>query len=259
MKGAIWLTIGIFVYSMIGWGNTGINNNVLEKKKYKDALDAAANAAVKHKTYIDDKSLDGSSYGFGEGEYDKQNVYLDPDDSLKWFYEILYRNLGINDNLPLQLALKEYIPMKALVLFDHMVISDIKDDWTPPKEYIIHHGGKPYQFTLTNQVKNLETGQWVRDVDIGLTEDERKSMVVDFISNEINTFLNSRENKESNLVYNVSIGLNDYDPKLSTLNGVNFITLVEGIPISSINVFKPKEKFYSFSYGGSEIIRSISD
>jgi hypothetical protein len=42
--------------------------------------------------------------------------------------------------------------------------------------------------------------------------------------------------------------------KLSGIRGINFIVFCEGLPIPSLNPFRPK-LFYAYGIGGSEIRR----
>jgi len=153
---------------------------------------------------------------------------------------------------------KRYMPMKAIILFDRLMIADADDNWRTydpagEKEYIIPYRGKEYKFTLSDQVYDIENSLWIRADDIGLDTKERKALVTKYIINELNSFLYNTSNKESGSHYNIVFSLDDAsDSKLSGINGINFLILCEGIPIPSLNPFK-QEKFFAYSVGGSEI------
>lgn len=255
MKSVLLMTVCMFVYVCINLGNASINSQASMMETYKRALDSGANAAIKHISYSNQESMDILASGFGEGYQDKHNIYVDKNEALKWFYQVFYRNLGIENNIQVQERLKRYIPMKALILYDRISIADVNDNWIVDKKMIIEHEGVEYLFTLSNQVMNISTGEWMDASNIGLLPEERKELVVKFIKYEIEDFLNRRENMESNLYYTIDFGLNDYDPKVNSINGVNFISLTEGMPIPSLNIFEPDQKLYAFSMGGSEITR----
>jgi hypothetical protein len=237
----------------------GVDNMDIMGERYKRALDAGAYAAASYRAYDEVKFLENQGTGFGTGLEDSKNVLLDRDESIAWFFRLFFRNLGYKDEEK-QAAVKKYIPMKALILYDRLMIADLNDDWeaycpSGEKEYIMQYHGRNYKFTLSDQVYDISNGAWIRDCDIGLTEEQRKALVTGYIIGELNNFINSRANKESGSYYNIVFSLNDAeDEKLSGINGVNFIVFCEGLPISSLNPFK-KEKFYAYGIGGSEIDR----
>lgn len=259
MKSFFWSFIFIFCTWSLFFIGKGVGNIDIMAERYKRALDAGAYAAAGYRAYDEAKYLENQGTGFGVGFEDGKNVLLDRDECITWFYRLFFRNLGYL-NLEKQAAVKKYIPMKALILYDRLMIADLNDDWetyhpSGEKEYIMQYRGKNYKFTLSDQVYDISKGEWLRDVDIGLGEEQRKALVTEYIAGELDSFLSSRSNKESGNSYNIVFSLNDAeDKKLSGINGVNFVVFCEGLPIPSLNPFK-REKFYAYGIGGSEIIR----
>ncbi|HYF75322.1 MAG TPA: hypothetical protein VD757_01935 [Candidatus Nitrosocosmicus sp.] len=228
-------------------------------ERYKRALDAGVNAASKYRAYISDGALDSQGTGFGIGKEDSGNVHIDRQECLKWFYRLFFRNLSIYDK-DKQDRLKKYMPMKAVICYDRLMIADAEDNWNSydlsgEKEYIILFEGRQYKFTLSNQIYDIARGLWIRSEDIGLGQKERKRILTQYIINELNSFMVSRGNKESGADYKIVFSIDDEaDTKLSGINGVNFLVFCEGLPLPSLNPFK-QERFYAYSIGGSEIIR----
>lgn len=258
MKASLFTVLAIIYFCVcVTFG--GIRNQTMFKQEYKRAVDSGTDAAAKHTTYLSDGNIGDLSSGFGEGFQDTNNIPVDCEDSLRWFYNVFYRNLGIQDNTNVQEKIKTYIPMKCLITFNKIQIADVNDNWVVDKDFIINHNGKDYLFTLSNQVQDISLGIWLKDTDIGLNKKERQEIIAEFIKNEIEVFLNSRENKESQYYYTFNIGLNDMDQDLKTVSGSNFIVLCEGIPLPAINWFSPAQKLYAFSIGGSETKRIAGD
>ncbi|MBP7073358.1 MAG: hypothetical protein KBB40_07645 [Clostridia bacterium] len=257
MKSFFWSLIFIFcTWSMFFIGK-GIDNIDIMAERYKRALDAGANAASGYRAYYSEGMLYAHGAGFGIGLEDSNNVPVEREEAVKWFYRLFFRNLGIEDT-DKQNEYKRYMPMKAIILFDRLMIADADDNWhtydpAGEKEYIIQYREKDYKFTLSDQVYNIENSSWIRADDIGLEAKERKELVTNYIINELNSFLDNRGNKESGSHYKIVFSLDDAsDSKLSGINGINFFILCEGIPIPSLNPFK-QEKFFAYSVGGSEI------
>lgn len=239
--------------SLLGFGS--VRKTAITRQEYKRALDAGADAAAKHNTYISEEDLDGLSYGFGEGYEHKNNIRVNKQDSIDWFYKVFFRNIGIEDRPVLQEKLKQYITMKCIIEFDRLSIANEKDEWIIEKQFIIDYKGKDYLFTLSNQIKDLETNTWITETDLGLDTQARKTLVSTFIENEIESFINNDANINNDNYYTLNLGLNDYDFRVNTVNGSNVIIFVEGMPIPSLNVFDPYKKLYAFTLGGSEITR----
>jgi hypothetical protein len=237
----------------------GVDNLDIAAERYKRALDSGAYAAVSYRAYDEARFLENQGTGFGTGLEDSINIEVDENECLDWFYRLFFRNIGAVSEEK-QDEIREYIPMKALILYDKLKIADVNDEWdtyapSGEKEYLMQYKGKDYKFTLSDQIYDISGGKWVRDVDIGLSGAERKAMVTEYITHELEGFLNSRSNIESGNYYNIVFALNDIeDNKLSGINGVNFIVFCEGLPLPSLNPFK-RQKFYAYGIGGSEIHR----
>lgn len=259
MKSFFWSFIFVFCAWSLFFIGKGVDSIDIMSERYKRALDAGAYAAVSYQAYAEESFLLNWGMGFGIGLNDGKNIEISEEESLKWFFRLFFRNLGISDKQK-QDEIRKYIPMKALILYDKLMIADVNDEWrsyapSGSKEYVIQYRGKNYKFTLSDQVYDISSGTWIRDIDIGLSEEERKALVTEYITGELNSFLNNRLNKESGNYYNIVFSLNDMkDEKLSGINGVNFVVFCEGLPIPSMNPFKI-EKFYAYGIGGSEIIR----
>lgn len=259
MKSFFWSLIFLFCAWSLFFIGKGADNIDIMAERYKRALDAGAYAAASYRAYNEEFYLLNVGTGFGAGLEHSKNVAFDEETSIKWFYRLFFRNLGI-ESREKQDEIKKYIPMKALILYDRLMIADLNDEWKnyhPDgyKKYAIKYRGKDYLFTLSDQVYDINGKVWVRDVDIGLTEEERKALVTGFITGELNSFLDNRANKESGSYYKIVFSLNDMeDEKLSGINGVNFIVFCEGLPIPSLNPFE-KQKFFAYGVGGSEITR----
>ncbi|MGE5629804.1 MAG: hypothetical protein ACM3TR_01765 [Caulobacteraceae bacterium] len=256
MKSLYMGLILIFCFTMLNFSGMGIDNLDLVSERYKRALDAGAYAAAKHQSYSTAEYLEGYSSGFGTGTEHMNNLPLNPDESLEWFYRVFYRNLGIEEDKDMQEKLKSYISMKTVVSFDRILIADSNDNWIVGKTYDIEHNGALYRFTLSDQVLNLATGEWRKDTDFGITPETRKIYVNSFIKREIDRAINTRANFESNKYYDVPIAYNDFNPKSDGIKGVNFIVFAEGMPLPSFNPNSKNRKFYAYGIGGSEITRA---
>jgi hypothetical protein len=255
MKYALTLTIGMLMFFSVSLGFSGIRETATLKQKYKDAIDAGTDAAAKYTTYLNEENLYGLSNGFGEGYKDSLNIQLDKEESLKWFYRVFFRNMGIDENTEFADQVKKYIPIKALIGFDRVYIANEEDVWIEEKPFNIEYNGQEYLFTLSNQIKDLTTDTWLNINDIGLNQVTKDTLLNQFIKDSIERAANNRTDKESELYYTINIGMNENDPKFTSIQGVSFVVLVEGLPIPSKNLFNPSEKFYAFSIGGSQIIR----
>lgn len=237
--------------------NKGVDNLDATRERYKRALDAAADAAANYRTYDTAYYIEQQASGFGTGKQHKNNVEINKNDSLIWFYRVFFKNLRLENNILMQDQIKRYIPMKAIVGYDKIMIADLKDNWIVDKYFEIIYNGTNYRFTLSNQVMNVSTGVWKKDTDWGIAPDTRILLVNQFIRAEINRALMNRTNFESNIVYSISIPDINTDYKENSVNGVSFIVLVEGLPLPTLNPWSPKDKsrFYAYAAGGSELYR----
>lgn len=259
MKSFLWSIVFIFCTWSLFFIGKGVDNIDIMAERYKRALDAGVNAASEYRAYNTGRILLNQGSGYGVGLDNRGNVTIDREEALKWFYRLFYRNLGIKD-MSKQMELRQYIPMKAIILYDRLMIADTEDNWysydpAGEREYRIQYGGRNYYFTLSDQIFDIEDGKWINACDIGLTGEERKALVTQYIIDELNSFLYSSTIRKSGNYYEIVFSLNDAeDEKLSGINGVNFLVLCEGIPIPSLNPFR-KEQFFAYGLGGSEIIR----
>lgn len=258
MKSFLWSMILLFCGWNLFFIGKGADNIDIMAERYKRALDAGANAAAAYRAYDSGSMLLLQGSGYGVGLEESNNIPIDREEALKWFYRLFFRNLSITADYGRQEELKRYLPMKAVLMFDRLMIADCEDNWysyypAGAKEYKLKYMGRDYIFTLSDQIYDIANNRWIKDSDIGLAPDKRKSMVTRFILDELNGFL-SESNKSKNR-YNVVFALNDMeDNKLSGIHGINFIVLCEGIPIPSLNPFNQTD-FYAYSLGGSEITR----
>ena len=254
MKWFFWMLIFLAFFTPILFIGKGIDHLDIMKNRYKIALDAGASSAVRALIYDDKESLDLASIGFGMKLQQENNIAIDKDNALIWFYRVFYRNLGIESNVETQEKLKRYIPMKAIAGFDRLMIADLRDQWVLEKEYLIDYKGTKYYFTMSDQVRESNTNLWGRDVDFGISPSEREAMINGFIREELNEFLANRENGESKNSYLVKIADGNFDEDTENISGISFIVMAEGIPLPSLNPWK-REKFYAFTLGGTEISR----
>jgi hypothetical protein len=259
MKSFFWSIIFLFCSWSLFFIGKGVDNIDIMAERYKRALDAGANAASEYRAYNTEVMLLNQGAGYGIGLEDGSNVKINKEEALQWFYRLFYRNLCISDENK-QKELKKYIPMKAIISYDRLMIADVNDNWysydsAGEKGFEIQYRGRNYNFTLSDQIYDVENGIWVKAGDIGLNTKDRKALVTQYIINELNFFLDGRKNKESGNSYRIVFSLNDtLDEKLSGINGVNFLVFCEGIPIPSLNPFI-KERFFAYGLGGSEILR----
>jgi hypothetical protein len=259
MKSFFWSLIFLFCAWSLFFIGKGVDNIDIMSERYKRVLDAGANAAARYRAYNSEEMLYSHGTGYGDGFEDSNNVPINRDEAIKWFYRLFFRNLSINVK-DKQNELKHYIPMKAIICYDRLMIADADDNWfsyypTGEKEYIIQYRGKGYKFTLSDQIYDVENGIWVMASDIGLDTKDRKALLTQYITSELNSFLDNRANKESGNNYKISFSIDDaLDDKLSGINGVNFLVFCEGIPLPTLNPFK-SGRFFAYGIGGSEITR----
>lgn len=225
------------------------------KKEYTRAIESGADAAAKHTKYKTQEDLENLSFGYGVGYENTNNLRIDKMESLQWFYRIFFKNIGIEYSVEAQNRLKQYIPMKAIVSFDRLYIADKNDNWVVETPYKIDYKGEVYLFTLSDQIYRYSTNSWIRQKDLGIDAETRKTLVSRFIQQNVQNYINASPDKASSNVYTFNLGLNDYEPEVNAINGTNFIVFVEGMPIPGLNVFYPNQKLYAFSIGGTELIR----
>ena len=199
-------------------------------------------------------NLKNLSYGYGVGTENKNNIVINKEEALQWFYRVFYRNIGVDDSVQAQKKVNQYLVMKCFVQFDRISIADENDNWLIEKEYIITHNGQSYLISLAEDVKRISTGEWLKASSIGLTESKRREYLIQFITDEINLFLQSYSNNGVNVTINISA--DESDKLLNSINGINFIVFVNCMPLPALNHFDPKEKLNVFSIGGSELYRN---
>jgi hypothetical protein len=254
MKWFFWTLVFLAFFVPIIFVGKGIDHLDIMKDRYKRALDAGVSSAARAVVYEGEQSIKQAGTGFGINNQHGNNILVSKDNALNWFYRVFYRNLDIEGNVLAQEAIKKYIPMKAIAGFDRLMIADIHDDWISEEYYEIEYLGIEYRFTLSDQVFNISNGTWGRDVDFGISPENRIALVNEFIRARLNEFISSRENKESNYRYYINISTSDYDNKTENISGISFIVMAEGLPLPNLNPWKP-EKFYAFAIGGTEISR----
>lgn len=254
MKWFFWTLIFLAFFTPIIFIGKGIDHLDIMKDRYKRALDAGASAAARAVVYDDEISLEQVARGFGNEDLHTNNIAINKDAAMNWFYRVFFRNLGIEADMLAQENLKRYIPMKAIVGYDKLMIADVKDHWVFDESYELMYKGTAYKFTLSDQVMKKSTGQWARDVDFGIQPEDREKLINSFIRNRLNDFLANRENDESHYDYQINISTQNDDEMTENISGISFIVMVEGLPLPSLNPRKT-EKFYAFSLGGTEISR----
>ncbi len=254
MKWTLWALIFLVFVTPIIFIGKGIDHLDIMKDRYKRAVDAAVDAAVKYDCYENEDDITKMGTGFGEGEDDRKNLAIDKDGMLTWFYRVLFRNIGMDNDELGQLNIKRYIPLKAVIGFDRMIIADVNDNWSQDIYYTIEHNGRNYNLTLSDYMLDTDNNIWIKDLDAGLETDKRKELLSTFIKYKLNQALNNRQNFESGLYYDVNISISDIDKKTNNIEGINFIVLIEGLPLPTLNPYK-QEKYFGFSLGGSEVSR----
>lgn len=255
MKWFFWTLIFLAFFTPIIFIGKGIDHLDIMKDRYKRALDAGASAAARAVVYDDEISLKQAAMGFGNEDMHANNISINNDIALNWFYRVFFRNLGIEADITAQENLKQYIPMKAIVGYDKLMVADVNDHWIIEENYELGYKGTVYKFTLSNQVMKKSTGQWARDIDFGIQPEEREELINRFIRNKLNDFLAKRENDESNYDYYINISTKYDDEMTENISGISFMVMVEGLPLPSLNP-RRSEKFYAFSLGGTEIRRT---
>lgn len=255
MRYGLIVTLTLFMFFASFLMESGINKQRYYAQEYKRALDSGTDAATKHIKYYNDSDMDDLSYGFGEGFYDTNNIKVDKEESIKWFYKLFFGNLNIREDEVTENKLKQYIPMKALISYNNISIADRNDDWIVDKDFIIKYNNAEYLFTLSDNICELDTGIWYNISDIGLNEDTKQELLESFITAEINKFLSEREIEVGGNYYTFDTGKSTKDNNLMIVSGSSFIVLAEGLPLGSLNIYTPKKKYYAFSIGGSEITR----
>jgi hypothetical protein len=255
MKWFFWTLIFLVFVTPIIFIGKGIDHLDIMKDRYKRALDAGASSAARAYIYDDRDSLEYAAIGFGSEMQHGDNILVDKDNALNWFYKVFFRNLGIEDDMATQENIKKYIPMKAIASFDRLMIANLHDQWIYEREYLIDYKGTKYYFTMSDQVREKNTNLWGRDIDFGISPIEREALVSEFIRKELNKFLEGRENYESNNTYSVNIAGYNSDEETENIGGISFIVMLEGMPLPTLNPWKV-EKFYAFALGGTEISRN---
>lgn len=247
-------TIIAFAFFSLMMINQAADNVSLMVKDFKRALDSGADAAARCISYDTGYYLNKVGTGYGIGTDNSNSIEINKDDAIDWFYKVYFRNLGYSKNPGKQEYLKDYIPAKALVCFDKIYIADSNDDWVTEKYYDVTYNGVLYRFTLSDQVMQVSTGAWKRDIECGMSEEIRKQLVRSFIQSEIADVVNNRAFPDSGLVYDINFAISDADLKQNAMSGVNFIVISEGMPLPSLNPWDIK-KFYAYGLGGTELTR----
>ena len=129
MKWFFWTLIFLAIFVPIIYIGMGVNHLDIMKDRYKRALDAGVSAAARAITYEDENSLEQVATGFGTDNQHANNIAINKEVALNWFYRVFYRNLGIQEDTVAQEMIKKYMPMKAIVGFDRLMIADVNDDF----------------------------------------------------------------------------------------------------------------------------------
>ncbi len=259
MKIFFWSLIFLFCSITMIFIGMGVDQVEWMSERYKRALDSGANAAAACHAYVSEDMLEQQGAGYGTGLEDSRNVAVDRDKALEWFYRLFFCNSSLLEAAD-QERIKMYIPMKALICYDRLMIADMNDDWTAynaagEKGYDMQYCGMPYRFTLSDQIYDMTAGEWISGSQLGLTTEERQLLLGEYIISELSCFMNNRYNKESGNRYRLNISLGDVpDDRISPIGGVNFIVFCEGIPLPSMNPFK-SQRFFAYGLGGGEIRR----
>ncbi len=246
MRIFVWITVVIIGFNMLIYGDVAINNLDTQKMRYKRALDSATYAAARYRYYNTEEYVENISDGQNE------NIKINKEQAIKWFYKIFFRNIGVEEESFIGEELKTYIILKALISYDALYIADSKENWTKVN-YDIEYKGKIYRFTLKDRIHDIDSGAFRSIAEIGLTSEKRKELVTNHIKEQINNFLNLREQEKNSGNYYVDFGLSDID-KNTELNGINFVAFVEGMPIPAFNL-NQKNKLYAVSFSGAEVRR----
>ena len=255
MKPALLITFGFLIFTYCFTSLSAIRLQSDYAQSYKMSLDTAVDAGVSHITYDTSTDIDDISFGFGIGFEDSNNIPLDRDECLQWFYRIFFRNLNVQDNIESQQVLKESIPMKCVINFSSMSIADENDIWVVDDEpFIITYNSRNYLLTLSEQVQNVESGEWTSIYDIGMTKEIYKKYIIDIISSNINNVL---ANVKSGY-HQINIAINDDNLKLNSVNGSTMIVFSEGIELGIFNPFNIGDELYAISIGGSEVLRIVN-
>ena len=241
----MWGSVVLICLTYLMYGDHVLDNVNTMEGRYKRALDAATYGALKYRKYDDARYMENIADGFD------QDVEIDKDASLKWFYRLFYRNIGIEGNEYAKAELKKYITLKAIIGYDRMYVANEDDEWIEILYEIVCEG-KIYNLTLTNKVLDVDSNKWRVIKDIGIEEREKEGILVNLIKENINNTLNLRNNGSQDK-YFVDFGLSDIDLN-SRINGISFISFVEGMPLPSHKV-GGNEKLHAVSFSGSELIR----
>lgn len=254
MKYGLTLSIFIILFSCFVLTYSGIKREELYTQDYKRALDAGTDAAAKAITYLSAEDLNDLGNGFGTGINDTNSIPVNKENSLTWFYRVLFSNLNIENNIESQNAIKKYIPLKAIIAFEGIWIADVNDNWSF-YDFKINLNNKEYKLTLSNQVYDITTNKWITIAHIGISDLNRYEKIAAIIKEKIEYHLNHRQNTQSNNYYTFNIANSNLDLRLKGIEGNNFIVFCEGLPIPSLNWFSATDKYYAFSVGGSELSR----
>ncbi|MDF2840366.1 MAG: hypothetical protein K0Q99_1138, partial [Clostridia bacterium] len=99
MKWFIWTLIFLAFFTPIIFMGKGVDHLDIMKDRYKRALDAGCSSAARSVIYDDENSMQQVAMGFGTDVEHANNIMVDKDTALQWFYRVFYRNLGIQEDM----------------------------------------------------------------------------------------------------------------------------------------------------------------
>lgn len=225
---------------------------MLQKSRHQAAIERALSDALTSINSHDPMSLDT----LGLGHQIKKKVYINLDKFTETFYRSIYRNMKIYDDPARQAAIKKYIPMKAVILYDTMYISGPDDTWLEYKLCYDYKGTMIY-FSLTDEVYTLDgAGNKVYSTfdSFGITPEIKRGIFAWRVRTLTNDFINNHKSSADNYYVNIT----NFDDKKfeAAISDVTLMCLVEGIPIKTLLSDSPDRSFYCFAFGGASVVRN---
>lgn len=212
--------------------------------------------------------------------YDKKTIELNPNlnKSLTRFYDTLYANMGIEDDLMGQDAFKMYTPVKMVVAYDGFYINswqevfnastgkiETLEIWSLKNPYIYYDSQYKLVLNLTLDDKafvfNTVTGVWEEGrrqelyvkypgkvFSISNFDNLRQQTIIEALQKELTCLTVKYNNiaKMQGISYHYNIPIIDDDSWNNTIQDVCFIAFLQGAPIGM-------ESYNTFGSGGSRI------
>jgi hypothetical protein len=274
IKLAIFSVLILLPYFIINNINLEHNRqNLITEIRYNRAIDTATQDAA--------KALLTNGSPKDETKYDSlKKVEINKEEAEQTFFNSLYLNFGVFNDVAGQGVIKNYVPVLIIVGYDGYYVyswdeytnisgeKEIKHVWSPKKPYsYADQHGNTLGFTLDDYVVvNRNSDQeWFEgyrseialDASVPLLNNSntfdqvRRTSIVNSIQQDLEFYINKYNNysKRLGVAYTFTLPFISQEDWNNTINDVGVLAFVQGIPMGG-------EYYNNYALGGSRVVKS---